>query len=90
MTEPQYDLIELHAATNRAIALAHNDKSIGGPVNWGDLKCIDARKWQNNYGETGYSVLIDEASPEADQFCTFIHKKLAEFGFQGIEVNTEW
>lgn len=59
-------------------------------INWGDLRCVDARYYVSVSGEEGYEVLIEEASPDCPEFCRFVYDRLEQHGFKGVEVRTEW
>ena len=66
-----YDLAALRAAANRACELAFEEGAeIGGAVNWGDLGCHNARRYENDCGEIGYEVLIERASEVLQNLCT--------------------
>jgi hypothetical protein len=53
--------------------------SIGGAVNWADLRCVDVQV-----------SMIEEASPEAVNLCRFVAEELARRGYDEIAVRTEW
>ena len=91
MTAPTYDLVALRAAANKACELAYEKKDdIEGAINWGDFGCYEARRYETDRGETGYSVSIEEASPAASKLMFFIMQELNRSGFENIEVQLEW
>lgn len=81
-------LSRLREATNTALQQAHGH--VDGAINWGDLRCLEARHFVTDDGDTGYQVFIEEADPAANDLHRFISKKLAEAGFAEIEVVTAW
>lgn len=88
-----YSLKELKDAAEQACDDALNAnarKELDDPVNWIGLSCRQAKMWLDEGGNRGYSVLIEEASPDAFELQRFITRKLAHAGFEGIEVVTEW
>lgn len=84
-------LQRLREAADAALteAFAHRD-DIGGAVNWADLRCLEARVFTTDDGETGYQVFIEEAAPDAHELQAFVGAKLREAGFPVVEVVTEW
>ena len=91
MTDATYDLGQLYDAANKACEAAFENKiGITGAINWGDLGCTDARSWRNYLGETGYSVIIEECSPDAYELAQFIQTELENAGFEIIEIQLEW
>lgn len=85
----EYDLKALRKCADAATDAAHLvDGSINWCVNWGDLSCISAQKYDNDDGNAGYRVIIEEAS--CYYLATFIESYLAEHGFHDVEVITEW
>jgi len=61
-----------------------------GAINWADLSCTRAERYQDDSGEIGYRVLIEEADPGAIELIEYISDKLAEMGCPDVEVVTEW
>lgn len=55
------------------------------PVNWGDLRCYDVETTKDKY-----IVRIEEASPNADKFKEYIQEWLQKWGWDNVEVITEW
>lgn len=86
-----YSLVELKEAANAALEEAQKQSgSIGGAINWGDLSCTEARYSINERGEKFWTVIIEEASPDACDLHAFVMRYLHDRGFHGIEVVTEW
>ena len=84
-------LQRLRAATDAALtaAFAHRE-DIGGAVNWADLRCLEARVFTSDDGETGLQVFIEEAAPDAQELQEFVGEHLRQAGFLVVEVVTEW
>lgn len=76
-------------ATNMALARA-TQATFTDAVNWADLHCFQAEHWENQDGQAGWRVWIEEAAPEADKLKEFVRDDLAEHGWPGVEVVTEW
>lgn len=88
---PTIDLLALRAAASDACTLAiANRLTIGGAVNWTDLRCTEASRNESDQGTVSYSVLISEASPDATALQQAVVTELARRGFSGIDVITEW
>lgn len=88
-----YDLTALHQATDTILEEAQQlpgDPFPSNPINWGDLRCLEASHVQTDDGRKYHRVVIEEASPECPEFCKYIAERLAESGFKGVEVLTEW
>lgn len=68
------------------------------PVNWADLKVVEFIKNETLYPEykdgryTYYTIVIDEASPDASKLSQYIHSKLSQNfpELKNISVRTEW
>lgn len=91
MPAPDYDLDALRAAANEAcVAAIGKCAEIKGAVNWGDLGCHEASRYETDRGETGYFVTISEASYNASDLMFFISRELKNSGFANIEVRLEW
>lgn len=87
MPAPDYSLSALLDAANKACELAFEKRAeIDGEINWGDLACHEVRYWYDDRGETGYMVLIEEASQGSSDLMVFIMKELQKSGFENIEV----
>ena len=81
------DALDLQATVNGILAQAMEERSqIGGPVNWGDLRCVALRILLDGY----VTVTVEEASPSALELCRFVAKELARRGHDEIAVRTEW
>ena len=59
-------------------------------VNWADLHCVEARHTINHLGDEVYQVLIEEASPSAQNLQRFVREFLEDANFKNVEVITEW
>jgi hypothetical protein len=82
------EAIALQATVNDVLALAVERRStIGGDVNWADLRCVDV---QVSMLDGVVTVMIEEASPEAVNLCRFVAEELARRGYDEIAVRTEW
>ena len=69
------------------MAQAMGERSrIGGPVNWGDLRCVDV---EISLLDGHVTVTVEEASPSASELCRFVAKELARRGHDEIAVRTE-
>jgi hypothetical protein len=87
----EFDIAVLKQAADKACEMAYEDRRlIAGPVNWGDLGCTMAERYEYHTGRIGYRVLIEEAAPEAQGLQEYIAWKLDEMGCPGIVVLTEW
>jgi len=85
------DLAELRSCAEDACQAAQEKReAIGGAVNWADLGCVDARKWQDCWGNEGLTVYIEEASESAVNLQSFVSEYLRDRGWRGVEVVTEW
>ena len=61
------------------------DINSGEPINWADLKATVEQK------DDMFIVCIDEAAPDSCQtLCDYITKYLTAWGWDNIEVQTEW
>ena len=57
------DALDLQATVNGILAQAMGERSqIGGPVNWGDLRCVDV---EISLLDGHVTVTVEEASPSA-------------------------
>jgi len=61
-------------------------KVSGEPINWGDLHVCDVRR----LGRDGWLVEIEEADPNCPEFCGYIQHWLTAWGWENVEVRTEW
>lgn len=80
------DLKALQSATDRILS----DPTLPNGANRADLRCIEARQWINQDGDTGLTVVISEASPDASELQAFVGLALMEEFGGSIEVETEW
>ena len=63
--------------TSEILDLAKERKAeINGAINWGDLRCIEARYVMANYGEEMFEVVISEADPSQPDLSKFIFVEL--------------
>lgn len=87
-----YDLAALRQAVDEILEAIDDDPRgvIGEPINWADLHCLEVAGVLTADGQTYHRVLIEEAAPECSKFCEYIAERLAERGFEGVEVVTEW
>ena len=82
------DALDLQATVNGILAQAMGERSrIGGPVNWGDLRCVDV---EISLLDGHVTVTVEEASPSASELCRVVAKELARRGHDEIAVRTEW
>ena len=82
-------LKELKAATDAAIG-AIKISPCNGPVNWADLRCVEARWVVTDEGESYYEVLIEEAGPDAIALQRLVQTDLYLAGWKDVRVVTEW
>lgn len=62
----------------------------GDPINWGAIRCAGVEYWEDDSGDNGYRVTIDECSPSCSKLQLYIGKALADSGYPHVEVRTEW
>lgn len=89
LAELPHVLTLLKIATDAAIDRANKD-DIQDAVNWSDLGCRRAEHFEDDAGNAGWRVWIEEAAPEATELQNFVSGDLAEHGWPGVEVVTEW
>ncbi len=80
-----HELYTLKCCTND-ILVAAIESDVGGPVNWGDLRCVSAELYIDDDGDCGYRVYIEEASPDAMELRDWVTKRLVESGYSGVGV----
>ena len=51
---------------------AAQQSEIQGPINWGDLSCVEVSYCLSDDGQESYIALIEEADPINDEFRAFI------------------
>ena len=61
-------------------------KKIGGPVNWGDLSCVDVSV---SLTDGSWSATVEEAAPEASELAAYINTELQRLGHD-VWVRCEW
>lgn len=91
--ERPVDMIELYNDTNTVIdEIKNNNKEglEGEPINWGDLGCINAERYEDMAGNKGFRVYVSEASEDAHKLKSLVCDMLGEYGYTNIEVITEW
>ena len=87
----KYNLKELKQAAEEACLSAYQNKElIDGCINWADLHCLTAKKYEDDDGVTGYEVIIEEADPSQSDLHIFIDGFLRKRGYEGIETIFEW
>ena len=59
-------------------------------VNWGDLRCVDVRRWESMDGDTGIEVLVEEADPSNWEFSRYVTNYVFERLGVVVDVRTEW
>lgn len=63
-------------------------------VNWASLGVVEIFERRELYPSTerelSYNVVIDEVSPDEDQFSTYLQRKYFEKYKEHISVTTEW
>lgn len=79
----------VYLAQLRAAAEAACKKARRYAVNWADLHCVSAEYRLDNQGDEYFSVLIEEASPDADELIVFLTQVLKDNGYT-VEVETAW
>lgn len=85
-----YELKALREAADQACDRAFSMTWHRSAINWGDFGCVSAEHWNDDGGEEGYRVLLEEADPSNQEVGEFIAGELAKAGFHNIEVVFEW
>jgi len=81
----------LRDATEKAIANAKNIKEdFDDAINWADLRCARVFYWVDDYGDGGFTVEIEEASPDAWELRRWIEEAIKNETEMPVEVITEW
>lgn len=88
-TTNQEYLNALKKCASEACDAAYN-ANINGAINYADLECVSARRFEDDEGEVFYSVVIEEADPRNYDFHVFVVEYLKVHGYDGVEVITEW
>jgi len=84
-------LLALKKDAENAIDAAQQVKdSFNEAINWGDLHVVDVQACIGIDGVTVYRVEIEEVSPMAARFWTFILGKLSQAGWTGVDVELSW
>lgn len=84
-----YNLEALRKCADDATDAAMRDPdSKNWCVNWGDIACVSAQKFNDDGGHEGYRVVLEEAS--CYHLSQFVKEYLEQRGFVGVEVITEW
>lgn len=87
----ELDLNVLKRSADKACEMAFKDRHrIAGAINWGDLGCTLAERYQDHTGRIGFRVIIEEAAPDAHELQEYIAERLAEMGTPDVEIVTEW
>ena len=66
---------------------ARMEESLGlimDPINWGDLRCVEVRKYGDEYLAT-----VEEAAHDARNLILYLEDWLAKWGW-AVKVKTEW
>ena len=91
VTKAMRDLKELRGLTDDAIGAAESQGTvIQGAINWANLFCSEACYVLDDEGEERYQVSIEEVAPDNPTLQEFIENWLAEHGWPGVVVITEW
>ena len=90
MTEIKETLIKIKEVADEILETHKNSTEKFGGVNYGDLGVVDVSYNLHLDGEEDYSVLIEECSPTAYDFCEFMVGCLKDkLGFD-VDVVLEW
>jgi hypothetical protein len=66
-------------------------KLLDDAVNWGDIHVYDVVRCESCDGDGWWEIHIEEAAPDAADFCTVIHEYIsARISGIGIRIITEW
>ena len=81
----------LRNAAETALADAKTIKNdFDDAINWGDLRCVRVLHWEDDSGDSGFTVEIEEAAPDAGEFRRWIAESIEENTGISAEVVTEW
>lgn len=58
-------------------------------VVYSDLRVVTVRKWEDEVGDYGYTVVVEPASPGSG-LSLYMVNKLEELGWMGVEVVVQW
>ncbi|QDP66530.1 MAG: hypothetical protein Tp1111DCM1126091_36 [Prokaryotic dsDNA virus sp.] len=87
---------QLEQIQRYAKAALENPKIFGSNeytgVNWGSLNVCDVCFCQSIDGDCHYDVIIDEVSPDAWEFASYVYEYIKEYAFVDypVYVITEW
>ena len=85
------DLKTLRDATELAINDARSvSEDFADPINWEDLRCVRVLHWVDDNMDSGFTVEIEEASPDAAEFCRWIRENIKERTGLDVEIITDW
>lgn len=87
-----YDLTALRQTTDKILEIVGSNslKQFLEPINWANLRCLEASYVQTDDGRKYYRVVIESAAPGCSEFRAYVAERLAESGFKDVEVVTEW
>jgi hypothetical protein len=91
MTKAELDYSRSLMAETNSILAGLDSTKIHDAMNWGHLGCSAVEKvktFSGNATSIEWRVLIEEASPDAHEFCTLVAKELARRGYSGVAVVT--
>ena len=77
-------------ATDALRAAISDGACLAEPINWHSVRVSSVQYFEDDHGESGYTVIIDEASPSCSNLQLFVAKRMLEAGLGSIEVRTEW
>ena len=85
------DLKTLRDAAELAINDARSvSEDFDDPINWEDLRCVRVVHWVDDSMDSGFTVEIEEASPDASKFRRWIKENIKERTGLDVNVITEW
>lgn len=73
-------------AIDEAVKIRHKDLFKHEAINWADLGAVELSARLDDYGSFEYHVIVEEASPKADNLALFIRNYLL---FKGLDVSVE-
>lgn len=88
----RHDLFTLRNCADRACleASAVIDQFQGEAINWGDLGCVGAEFYADEFGNYAHRVWIEECDPAAYRLRDFIKAYLERHNFPDVSVMLEW
>ena len=81
---------ELNTLVSVGNTILKNMPKLQDAVNWVDLRCIQAKHWNDNNGDSGIQLIFCKAYPNAAILQEYIRTELKKLNYVGIEVITEW